>query len=53
MTIGGFRDFSVNGARTALKSPRILGRVLDKYLNYTFPLKVPKFLCKSLNFLQL
>ena len=41
---------------TVVKSPWILGEVLEKSLNSIFPWKVLKFLCKSLkglNFLQL
>ena len=34
--------------RTVLKSPWILGEVLEKSLNSIFPWKVLKFLCKSL-----
>ena len=37
---------------TVLKSPWILGEVLEKYLNSIFPWRFLKFLCKSLNFLQ-
>ena len=51
-TIWGFQNVWIRvntvRARTVLKSPWILGEVLEESLNSIFPWKVLKYLCKSL-----